>query len=76
MAARISKKLTDEWRAKIKTSMLINRLNDNALGELETEMTTGQIRSAEILLKKTLPDLTSADDALENSGAITFTWAE
>lgn len=70
MAARISKELTDEWRAKIKSSMLVNRLMENALGELEKEMTTGQIKSAEILLKKTFPDLTSAEDIISLNGKL------
>lgn len=53
----IRKKLNhdDRTREKIQTSQLINRLMDNANGQIE--LTTGQIRSIEILLKKTLPDL-------------------
>lgn len=45
-------------RAKIQTSQLINRLQTNALADAEV-MTSGQIKSAEILLRKTLPDLSA-----------------
>lgn len=46
-------------RDKIKASVLMDRLQKNALGELTPEMTSQQIKSAEILLKKTVPDLQS-----------------
>ena len=59
MARRLNPKHDEQTRAKIQTSQLVNRLNKNALGELPKEMTNGQIKSAEILLKKTLPDLQS-----------------
>lgn len=43
-------------RQKVQASQLINRLQDHVLGEVELSAT--QVRAAEILLKKTLPDLT------------------
>ena len=56
MAARKNKvKLTEAWREKIRTSMLINRLQNHVVGRLE--MSATQLRAAEILLKKCLPDL-------------------
>jgi uncharacterized protein YjiS (DUF1127 family) len=56
MAARIRRlELTDEWRAKIQTSMLLNRLSDHALGNCE--LSTTQIKAIEILIRKTMPDL-------------------
>lgn len=58
MAARKITRLTDDWREKIRTSMLINRLQDNAEGKIE--LTNTQVKSIEILLRKTAPDLTSA----------------
>jgi hypothetical protein len=58
MAARTRKlNLDDAWRQKIQTSMLVNRLQDHALGIIE--LTAPQIRSIEILLRKTAPDLTA-----------------
>lgn len=60
MAARKLRKFhTDEIRAKIQTSQLINRLTDHALGKLELSPT--QVRSIEVLIKKTLPDLQSVE---------------
>lgn len=60
MASRVRKiRHDDETRAKIKTSQLINRLYGHAVGEIE--MTPTQVRAAEVLLKKTLPDLTAAE---------------
>ncbi len=49
-------------RDRIKTSVLAKRLQDHALGKLE--MTDSQRRATEILLKKTLPDIS----AIELSG--------
>lgn len=46
-------------RARIQTSMLLRRLNKHVLGELELSPT--QVRSAEILLRKSLPDLSSIE---------------
>ncbi len=60
MAPRINKiRHDDETRSKIQTSQLINRLTDHALNDLKLEPT--QVRAIEILLKKTLPDLTSTE---------------
>jgi hypothetical protein len=49
----------DATRQKIQTSQLINRLQANAMGEIE--LTQGQIKSIEVLLKKSLPDLSSIE---------------
>jgi hypothetical protein len=70
MAARKTKGTKDiPWpqatRDRIKTSMLINRLADHVLNGME--MSPTQIRAAEILLKKTLPDLS----AVEQTGDLT-----
>lgn len=66
MAPRIRKiRHDDETRAKIQTSQLINRLNDHVFGNVELSPT--QVRSAEILLKKTLPDLSSTEHSGEVS---------
>ena len=63
-----TREMQDAHRKRIKTGNLINRLQKNADGELicpytkeRIEMTAGQIKSAEILLKKTLPDLKSVE---------------
>ncbi len=72
MAARINRRQDEQCRAAIQTSQLINRLQENALGELELNST--QQKSIEILLRKALPDLQaitiSGDD--ENPVAVTL----
>lgn len=66
MAARSHKvELDERWRNKIRVSMLLNHLRNHVLGRIKMEMT--QIRAAEILLRKCLPDLAS----VEHSGEIT-----
>lgn len=60
MAARKTRVSHDQkTREKIQTSQLVNRLTNHALGE--TELTATQLRAIEILLKKTLPDLSSVE---------------
>jgi hypothetical protein len=48
---------TDEIRAKIQASQLINRLSDHVFGKIE--LTPAQVASAKILLGKSVPDLQS-----------------
>jgi hypothetical protein len=57
MAARLRTTHQADVRAKIQTSQLINRLQDHALGKIELE--PSQIKSIEVLIRKTLPDLSS-----------------
>lgn len=64
MAARARKiRHDEETRAKIQTSQLINRLSDHVFGKVD--LTPAQVRSAEILLKKTIPDLSSTENHTE-----------
>lgn len=59
----------DNTRAKIQAAQLINRLTAHACGELELSST--QVRAIEVLLRKTLPDL--SDVRMEVDAApITF----
>jgi hypothetical protein len=57
MAARLNPRHQEMVRDKIQASQLINRLENHALGEAELSQT--QIKAIEILLKKTLPDLSN-----------------
>lgn len=59
MAARLRARHQDEIREKIKASQLINRLTNHALGELE--LTATQIKAIEILLRKSVADLSSVE---------------
>ena len=49
----------DDVRSKIQTSQLLNRLTEHALGIIE--LSQSQVRAIEILIKKTLPDLSSIE---------------
>ena len=49
--------LDDRWREKIKASMILNRLIDHMDGNCE--MSTSQVRAAEIVLRKIVPDLSA-----------------
>ena len=55
MAARLHLKHQDEIRRKIQASQLVNRLTDHAFNKVE--MSSTQVKAAEILLKKSVPDL-------------------
>ena len=52
----------DDVRQKIQACQLLNRLTDHAFGEVE--LSQSQIKAIEILLRKSLPDLSSV--VLEN----------
>jgi hypothetical protein len=56
---RYTKFQTEACRAKIKTSHIIRRLEQYFNGDIELSM--GQIRSAEILLNKTLANLSATE---------------
>jgi hypothetical protein len=64
MAARLNLRQQDQSRAAIQTSQLINRLQNYALGKVDKgdkaiEIDAGRLRAIEILLRKTLPDVSS-----------------
>jgi len=58
----------DDVRAKIQASQLINRLTDHALHDLELSVT--QIKAIEILLRKSLPDLSAVELTGEGGGPL------
>lgn len=62
MAARKRTWTPEIVRERIRTSMLVRRLTKHVLGQVE--MSPTQVRAAEVLLKKRLPDLS----AVEHSG--------
>jgi hypothetical protein len=49
----------DDIRAKIKTTLIVNRLQNHISGK--NKMTTTQVRAAEILLNKVVPNLQSVE---------------
>lgn len=65
MAARLNKAHQDDVRLKIKTSQLVNRLQDFALGGVDPktgdhiEIDGVRLKAIEVLLRKSLPDLST-----------------
>jgi hypothetical protein len=77
MAARKNKvNLSDNWKDGIRASLLMRRLYDNSLGQVE--MTNQQIKSAQIVLAKLVPDLARTEHVGDNDGPIEMkvTWAK
>lgn len=69
MAARKNKlELSDDWKERIRAGVLMDRLVKCVEGTLE--MTPVQIKAADILLKKIVPDLARTDTKVEHSGTI------
>lgn len=69
MAARkgpLTETKLDEMRRRIKTTLLLKKLEDHVLSG--KEMKASQIKAATTLLKKTIPDLS----AVEHSGDMTI----
>jgi hypothetical protein len=68
----------DETRAKIQTSQLLNRLNDHVFGKDEkpVEVSATQMKAIEILLRKTLPDLSAVTVAGDEDSPVELrvTW--
>lgn len=57
MAARIHLDHIEKTRQKIANSMLVNKLIDHVNGKIA--LSTSQVRAAEILIRKTIPDLSA-----------------
>lgn len=60
--------LIEEARRKIRTTQLINRLQNHALGKVD--MTKSQVTATGILLRKSLPDLVSTELTGRGGGPI------
>lgn len=65
-ATKRNSMLIEEAREKIKTTQLINRLQDHALGTVE--MSSTQVRAVEVLLRKRVPDLSAMTMAGDDDG--------
>jgi len=56
MAARTKMlRLTPEWKEKIRVGVILDRLSKHVDGQVE--MTSTQVKAADILLKKVVPDV-------------------
>jgi hypothetical protein len=70
MAGRpIGKRHQEDVRNKIQASQLINVLQNHALGKTE-ELSQSRIKAIEILLRKSIPDLTATELSGPDGGAI------
>jgi len=59
MAARLNKLHQDDIRQKIQASQLINVLQNHALGLDDGELTPTRMKAIEILLRKSVADLSA-----------------
>lgn len=61
----------DQTRAAIQTTQLVKRLQDYALGEKNVDMDATRLRAIEVLLRKSLPDLSTVTlQGDEDGGAL------
>ena len=69
---RYTKRSHDKWREKIKIGSIVNRLNAQALGEVE--MSNNSLKAALKLVDKFLPNLSqvSSDVFHEHKGGVYF----
>lgn len=72
MAARKRLYHPDEVREKIRTSQLVNRLNDFVMGKIN--MAPHQVTAALGLIRKTMPDLANVDLNLGGSAELKIRW--
>lgn len=75
MAARIRKHHQDEIRAKIQASQLINVLQNHALNE-GTEISSSRMKAIEILLRKSVPDLSSVEHSGDGENPVVISKIE
>lgn len=64
--------MSEQWRARIQGGVLIKRLHDHANGK--QDMSPTQVKAAEILLKKALPDLGHMTVTAEVDGKLSVSW--
>ena len=62
---------SDTVRLKIQASQLINVLQDHALG-LTEELSSSRMKAIEILLRKSIPDLSAVELSGDNENPITM----
>lgn len=82
MAARLNGAHTADIRLKIKTSQLVNRLQDFVLGAKDPktgapmELDGNRLKAIEILLRKSLPDLSNVQVTGDADNPLTVTVIE
>lgn len=76
MAVRSRLEHDELTRKKIQASQIINRLNKHVLSEDGDLMSTSQVKAAQVLLNKVIPDLKTIDMVadIKHEGEISITW--
>ena len=77
MAARLNPKQDERARSAIQTTQLVKRLNCYALGQPgpqgeAVELDSGRLKAIEILLRKSLPDLSTVTLQGDEDQPLTF----
>lgn len=73
MAARTRRgvlTLPDDWREKIRLTLILQRLDACAAGEIE--MTADQLAAAKMLLSKVIPDIKAVELSGPDGGPMNF----
>jgi hypothetical protein len=81
MAARTNLRQQEQTREAIRTTQLVKRLQFYALGESDeagnaVDLDAGKLKAIEVLLRKSLPDLSSVtlSGDPDRPVAVTFSW--
>lgn len=72
MAVRTNLRQQEQTRSAIQTSQLVNRLQDFALGKEGVDIDAGRLKAIEILLRKSLPDLSAVTVSGDDENPIGF----
>ena len=70
MARKKNTAITESHRERIQVSMLLNLLADHAKGV--TELSQTRLKAIEILLKKSMPDLSSVDTKVTGENVVRY----
>jgi hypothetical protein len=73
MAARTNLRQQEQTRAAIQTSQLVNRLQRFALADPDVEIDAGRLKAIEVLLRKTLPDLSAVSHSGDEENPVVVT---
>lgn len=73
MAARTNLRQQDATRSAIQTSQLVNRLQDFALAKEGVDIDTNRLKAIEVLLRKSLPDLSTVTHTGDPDNPVTIT---
>jgi hypothetical protein len=73
MAARLNPRHTELVLRRIKTSQLVNRLQDNAMGKIQPQLSKSQVDSATFLVERLIAKASAPKD-INLTGSLQITW--